>query len=110
MLTEKEREIQADPRIYNTTEEYPLSRLARMYRMDFAPFLDLVVRLRTEAIQNENRRMLTAFESIKRIASDLLDPVRRAGPRGGHTVNELWDMYQAGERGTGPVTHAEERP
>ena len=31
---------------------------------------------------NENRRLLTALESVNRIASDMLDPVRRAGPSG----------------------------
>ena len=31
-------------------------------------------------IANEHRRMLIAFESIAKTATDMLDPVRRAGP------------------------------
>ena len=31
-------------------------------------------------LENENRRMITAFEAIALIANDMLDPVRRAGP------------------------------
>ena len=31
-------------------------------------------------LENENRRMITAFEAIASIANDMLDPVRRAGP------------------------------
>ena len=31
-------------------------------------------------LENENRRMIIAFEAIASIAKDMLDPVRRAGP------------------------------
>ena len=31
-------------------------------------------------LETENRRMLTALEAISDIATDMLDPVRRAGP------------------------------
>ena len=35
-----------------------------------------------EDLKTENRRMLTAFEAISKIACDMLDPVKRAGPGG----------------------------
>ena len=31
-------------------------------------------------LENENRRMLIALESLKRMAGDMLDPERRRGP------------------------------
>ena len=40
-----------------------------------------------DELLNENRRLLTALESVNRIASDMLDPVRRAGPSGVKSEN-----------------------
>ena len=45
-LTQKERDIRADPRIYECNKQYPLSRLAKMYGMEFHKFLTLVLRFR----------------------------------------------------------------
>ena len=47
-----------------------------------------MLRMEVEALKVILRRDRTAFEQIKRIAGDMLDDIRRAGPRG-----EVWRCH-----------------
>lgn len=71
----------------------------------------VVCRCQKEAnLENENRRMLTAIEAILRIASDMLDPARRAGPgKGvGRETRGMCGLQEGRSTGVRDVINVEE--
>ena len=68
-----------------------------------------------ERLETENRRMLTAIEAMNRIATDMLDPVKRRGPSGKEMRRtaerrhaDKLEVRQSGASGSCDVANAEE--
>ena len=102
MYSEKEREIRAEPRIYDFHPDWPLSRLAELYKTPFPKFFALVVHFRElERCQSKNDALTgdghIAAQSVLATMSHLLR-------KGGQTLRRM-ARFTGGTYSTGRWTH-----